>query len=103
LIRGPSGSYFLRMPVSGLLKLFVALLAAGVSTALSCEVGGWVIEEAPPSLPVALWLSALPGLGPEDPQCRLWYGRSIECRPHNLWTRSPQFRWPPSRHHPIHL
>jgi len=33
------GSYFLRMPVSVLPKLFVALLAAGVSTALSCEVG----------------------------------------------------------------
>jgi hypothetical protein len=33
-------SYFLRMPVSVLLKLFVASLAAGVSTALSCEVGG---------------------------------------------------------------
>src|SRR5438132_557205 len=32
--------YFLRMPVSVLLKLFVASLAAGVSTALSCEVGG---------------------------------------------------------------
>jgi hypothetical protein len=31
--------YFFRTPVSVLLKLFVALLAAGVSTALSCEVG----------------------------------------------------------------
>jgi hypothetical protein len=32
--------YFLRMPVLVLLKLLVALLAAGVSTALSCDVGG---------------------------------------------------------------
>ena len=33
------GSYFLRIPVSVLPKLFVAFLAAGVSTELSCEGG----------------------------------------------------------------
>src|SRR5690349_22853441 len=59
--------HFLRMPVSVLPRLFVASLAAGVLTALSCEVGACVTEEASGSLPAAPLLIALPGLGAEEP------------------------------------
>ena len=58
--------YFLRMPMSVLPKLFMARSAAGVSTALSWEVGAGLTEEASTS-PVAAWLSALPTLGLEEP------------------------------------
>ncbi|OSJ31951.1 hypothetical protein BSZ19_20300 [Bradyrhizobium japonicum] len=56
--------YFLRMPISVLPKFFMARSAAGVSTALSWEVGAGLTEEASTS-PVAAWLSALPTLGLE--------------------------------------
>src|SRR4030095_5356602 len=58
--------YFLRMPMSVLPKFFMARSAAGVSTALSWEVGAGLTEEASTS-PVAAWLSALPTLAPEEP------------------------------------
>jgi hypothetical protein len=60
------GLYFFRMPVLVLPRLFVAFSAAGVSTALSCDVGAGETEEASGSLLVAL-LTAFPALGPEEP------------------------------------
>lgn len=61
------GSYFFfRIPISVLPKFSMARSAAGVSTALSWEVGAGLTEEASAS-PVAAWLSALPSLGPEEP------------------------------------
>lgn len=47
-------------------KLFAAFSAAGVSTALSRDVGAGETEEASGSLLLAL-LIALPALGPEEP------------------------------------
>jgi hypothetical protein len=58
----------LRMPVSVLPMLFVALFAAGVSTALPCEAAPCVAEVAAPILlPVVPWFSALLVLGPGEP------------------------------------
>src|SRR5689334_18297923 len=54
------------MPVLVLPRLFAAFSAAGVSTALSCDVGAGETEEASGSLLVAL-LTAFPALGPEEP------------------------------------
>jgi hypothetical protein len=54
------------MPISVLLRFFMARSAAGVSTALSWEVGAGLTEEASTS-PVAALLSELPRLGPEEP------------------------------------
>jgi len=47
-------------------KFFMARLAAGVSTALSCDVGACVTEEASTSPPVAACPSALPPFGLEE-------------------------------------
>jgi hypothetical protein len=56
-----------RMPVLVLPKLFVALFAAGVSTALPCEGAPCVAETVPRLLPVVPWLSALLVFGPAEP------------------------------------
>ena len=61
-----SSYFFLRMPTSVLPKFFMARLAAGVSTALSCDVGACVTEEASTSPPVAACPSALPPFGLEE-------------------------------------
>jgi hypothetical protein len=63
-------AYFLRIPVSVLLRLCVALLAAGVSTALPCDDGAGPAPPvcgAPRLLPVVPRLRAFAVLGPGDP------------------------------------
>jgi hypothetical protein len=65
---GVLGSYFFKMPVSVLLRLLTALLAAGVFTAGDGDdAGPGLVAFAPRLLPVVPWFSALDVLEPGAP------------------------------------
>jgi hypothetical protein len=63
-------NYFFSKPASVLLRLCVALFAAGVSTALPCDVAAGPVPGAfgaPKLLPRLPWRRAFEVLGPGDP------------------------------------